>query len=134
MSSNEQSIIDTLKQSLNKADAEACECGESHEAEPKMTPEEELAATKQAIENAPESYLDAVKRIMEVEMRLEDLSRAVEIAEITGQINLVEGFRKAADESLEKKITMKRENTGDLNITVVTGELDPSSLQKPQAM
>lgn len=95
-----------------------------------LTPEQEMAYIKEHVENAPDTYTDAIKRLMEVEMRLEDLSRAVEIAEITGQFNLVGGFRSAADESLQKKITIKREATGDMNLTVITGELDPELANK----
>jgi hypothetical protein len=132
MSNNQTSIID----SLNQDHQDCADCAEMP-VEKKMTADEEIAYAKEAIENAPETYLDAVKRIMEVEMRLEDLARSAEIAEITGQYNLMEGFRKSADESLEKKITIKREATGDMNLTVVTGKLDPASLnqgQQPQAL
>ena len=92
----------------------------------RMTPEQEMDHIKSNTENAPKDYFTAVKRIMELEMRLEDLSRSAEIAEITGQINMIEGFRKAADEALQNKMTIKREATGDMNLTVVTGQLDPT--------
>lgn len=104
--------------------------------EMRMTPEQEMAQIKEQCENAPQDYFNAVKRIMELEMRLEDLSRASEIVEITRQFELFEGFRKAADESLQSKMTIKREVTGDMNLTVVTGQLDPSlvnqTVQTPQ--
>ena len=107
----------------------------------RMTPEQEIAHIKENIDNAPEDYFGAVKRIMELEMRLEDLSRAVEIAEITGQLNLVSGFRTAADECLlDKKMTIKREPNGDMKLTVITGQLDPTlagqvaNSQQPQAI
>lgn len=91
----------------------------------------ELSAIKETFHNAPTSMVDAVKRIMELEMRLEDLSRSVEIAEITGQLNMVEGFRRSADECLENKITYKREANGDIKLNVITGQLDPSKLPQP---
>lgn len=106
----------------------------------RMTPEQEMEHIKENTENAPKDYFTAVKRIMELEMRLEDLSRSAEIAEITGQINMIESFRKAADESLQNKMTIKRDVTGDMNLTVVTGKLDPtlagslSGNQQPQAI
>ena len=91
--------------------------------------EQMIAAIKEGIENAPEDYTAAVRRIMELEMRLEDLNRAAEIVEITRQFELFEGFRKAADDALVTKMVYKRENTGDLNLTVITGELDPAIVQ-----
>lgn len=106
----------------------------------RMTPEQEMEHIKGNTENAPKDYFTAVKRIMELEMRLEDLARASEIVEITRQFELFEGFRKAADESLQNKMTIKREATGDMNLTVVTGKLDPtlagslSGNQQPQTI
>lgn len=95
--------------------------------EMRMTPEQEMEHIKENTENAPKDYFSAVKRIMEIEMRLEDLARAAEIAEVTGQLNLIEGFRKAAEETLaDKKMSIKRGPTGDMNLTVVTGKLDPT--------
>lgn len=104
----------------------------------RMTPEQEMEHIKEHCENAPQDYFNAVKRIMEIEMRLEDLARAAELAEITGQINMIESFRKQAEESLQNKMTIKRGPTGDMNLTVVTGKLDPTlagqvaSSQQPQ--
>jgi hypothetical protein len=108
----------------------------------RMTPEQEMEHIKNGTNNAPKDYFAAVKRIMELEMRLEDLARASEIVEITRQFELFEGFRKAADESLTNKMTIKRENTGDMNLTVITGQLDPTlagqvagqANQQPQAI
>ena len=88
----------------------------------------EASAISETFHNAPTSLVDAVKRIMELEMRLEDLSRSVEIAEITGQLNMVEGFRRSADECVENKITYKREANGDIKLNVITGQLDPNKL------
>jgi hypothetical protein len=92
----------------------------------RMTPEQEMEHIKEHCENAPADYFTAVKRIMEIEMRLEDLARAAELAEITGQINMIESFRKQAEESLQNKMTIKREANGDMKLTVVTGQLDPA--------
>lgn len=88
--------------------------------------QKEMDAIKTGCENAPENYSAAVRRIMELEMRLEDLCRSVEIAEITRQLELVEGFRRLGDEALATKMVFKREHTGDINLTVITGELDPA--------
>ena len=78
-----------------------------------------MANIKENLHNAPEDYASAVERIMELEMRLEDLARAAEIVEITRQFELFEGFRNEANTALTTKITYKREHNGDMNITVV---------------
>ena len=81
--------------------------------------------------NAPETVESAIVRIMELEMRLEDLSRAVEIAAITRQFEILEGFKSQADECLQNKITIEQPGSGeDMKLTVVTGELDPNVFKK----
>ena len=87
--------------------------------EPVQDPAVVMANIKEALHNAPEDYASAVERIMELEMRLEDLARAAEIVEITRQFELFEGFRNEANSALTNKITHKREHNGDMNITVV---------------
>jgi hypothetical protein len=72
--------------------------------------------------NAPETIGDAVKRILELEMRLEDLSRACEIAAITGQFNLLDGFRTSADEALKSKIVIQQPDMGEFKVTIVTND------------
>lgn len=73
--------------------------------------------------NAPDDLESAIQRIMELEMRLEDLSRAAEIVEITRQFELFEGFRKAADEALVNKIVIDRPVPEEkMKITIVTNE------------
>lgn len=90
---------------------------------------EKYARSKENYLNAPTDMQDAIDRIMELEMRLEDLSRASEIVEITRQFELFEGFRRAADEALEKKITIDRPiPTEKMKITVVTGEVSQETI------
>lgn len=84
---------------------------------------EKYARSKENYLNAPTDMQDAIDRIMELEMRLEDLARAAEIVEITRQFELFEGFRKAADETLEKKITIDRPIPEEkMKITIVTND------------
>ena len=70
--------------------------------------------------NAPTTIDEAIARILELEMRLEDLSRATEIASITGQYHILDGFRGSADESLKLKICIEQPDFGDLKLTVIT--------------
>lgn len=73
--------------------------------------------------NAPADLDAAIQRIMEIEMRLEDLARATEIVEITRQFEILEGFRKAADECLVNKITIDRPLPEEpMKITIITDE------------
>ena len=70
--------------------------------------------------NAPEDVPSAIQRIMELEMRLEDLSRAVGIAQITRQFEILEGFKSQADECLQNKIVVEQPDYGPMKITVLT--------------
>jgi hypothetical protein len=72
--------------------------------------------------NAPTTIEQAIERIMEVEMRLEDLARAAEIAGITRQYNILEGFVNSATACLESKITINQPSAEDLKLTIVTDE------------
>ncbi len=49
---------------------------------------------------------DLQVRLLEREQVLDDLARAVEIAEYTKQFELVTGFRRAAEELLQDRIVM----------------------------
>lgn len=70
--------------------------------------------------NAPEDVPSAIERIMQLEMRLEDLCRAVEIAQITRQFEILEGFKSQADECLQSKIVIEQPDYGPIKITVLT--------------
>lgn len=98
-------------------------------------PEKELPKQPEVtLHNAPESLEEAIKRIMELEMKLEDLSRASEIATITRQFEILESFKREADSCLEKKIVIEQPSSGqDMKLTVITGELDTSKLNKETA-
>lgn len=81
------------------------------------------ARSKETYLNAPADMQDAIDRIMELEMRLEDLARASEIVEITRQFELFEGFRRDAEAALEKKITIDRPiPTEKMKITIITND------------
>jgi len=73
--------------------------------------------------NKPEDLDAAVERIMELEMRLEDLARACEIAMITRQFDVVESFKATADECLLKKIVIEQPTAEDFKLTILEGEV-----------
>ena len=66
---------------------------------------------KQKYTNTPKDMDAAIERIRELELRLEDLARGVEIAVITRQFDLVDGFVNAANETLKTKMVEDYENT-----------------------
>lgn len=74
--------------------------------------------------NAPKRLKPAVERLAEAERLLEDLARAVEIAEVTGQIALVRVFREAAEDYLKDKLAIDYEDSSasQLNLAVVTNK------------
>ena len=96
-------------------------------------PEKDIPkAPEPILHGAPETIEDAIKRILELEMKLEDLSRAAEIASITRQFEILDSFKTEADRCLESKITIEQPSTADLKLTVITGELDPSKLNSKE--
>jgi hypothetical protein len=87
------------------------------------------ARSQETYLNAPTDMQGAIDRIMELEMRLEDLSCATEIVEITRQFELLASFRREADSALETKITIDRPvPTEKMKITVVTGEVSQETV------
>jgi hypothetical protein len=84
--------------------------------------EKDLPVPEAKIVGAPETLELAVDRIMELEMRLEDLVRACEIASITRQLEMVDSFAMAAQESLKSKIQIEQPTAEDLKITVITDD------------
>jgi hypothetical protein len=80
--------------------------------------------------NAPETLEDAVQRILQVEMLLEDMSRAAEIAAITGQFNIIEGFRTSAEEYLKGKIQIEQPDMGEFKLTVVSGKVSEETAKQ----
>lgn len=84
--------------------------------------EKDLPQEEMVLLNAPTTLEEAIKRIFELEMRLEDLARAAEIVEITRQFELFEGFRTAANETLVTKIVRQQPSAEDFKLTVITDE------------
>lgn len=56
------------------------------------------------IEKAQETIAALQERLLAREQALDDLARAVEIAEITHQFQLVTSFREAAEEQLKDRV------------------------------
>jgi hypothetical protein len=70
--------------------------------------------------NAPKRLKSAIERLAEAERVLEDLARAVEIASVTGQINLTDVYRSAAEEYLKDKLAIDYQDTSDMKLKIYT--------------
>lgn len=82
--------------------------------------EKDLPMPEVQFHNTPETLDAAIARIMELEMRLEDLARACEIVQITRQLELLEGFAASAVDCLANKITIEQPGAEGFKLTVVT--------------
>jgi hypothetical protein len=70
--------------------------------------------------NAPEDIASAVDRIMRLETALDDLARAVEIAVLSRQFDLVDGFKDRAIELLINKIVIEQPKSNEpFKVTIV---------------
>ena len=84
--------------------------------------EKDLPAAEVKFINAPKDLDTAIARIMELEMRLEDLVRACEIAAITRQMEMIDSFADVANGALANKIIMDHPTVEDLKLTVITDD------------
>ena len=71
-------------------------------------------------ENLPETLEAAIDRIKTLEIALEDLSRASEIAQYSGQLEVMGSFREAADALLATKIKQAEADPTEMKITIVS--------------
>lgn len=71
-------------------------------------------------ENLPTDLDAAIERIKFLEIALEDLSRASEIAQYSGQFELLGSFRNTAEELLRTKIRPAEADPTEMNITIIS--------------
>ena len=70
-------------------------------------------------ENLPADMDAAVERIRALEMALEDMSRAAEIAQYSGQFEIVGSFIETSFALLETKIKPVEKEAQDMKITII---------------
>lgn len=71
------------------------------------------------LEKAQELITELQTRLLAREQCLDDLARAVEIAEITRQFQLVTSFREAAEEMLKERVQVELEGENqDLKVRI----------------
>lgn len=63
------------------------------------------------------------KRIWDLERALDDIARATEIAQYSGQYNVVETYRTEAEELLKDRIVIPEEEQQEMKLRIVTGEV-----------
>ena len=85
---------------------------------------------KPTIINAPADLESAILRIMEIEMALGDLVRACEIATITGQFNIIDGFINTATTTLVNQIKIEQPVDQDFKLTIISGPDTPDAETK----
>jgi hypothetical protein len=69
--------------------------------------------------NVPATLEEAIARLRAVETALDDLNRAAEIAQYSGQFEIMGSFRAIADELLVTKITVDHSTPTEMNITII---------------
>lgn len=88
-------------------------------ADPSKAPGAEMFAPPEKLLNLPEDLASAIERIRALETALDDLNRASEIAQYSGQFEVLESFRNVATELLVAKITVDHSEATEMNITIV---------------
>ena len=76
------------------------------------------------IKEAREHILNFQKRLFKCEEVLDDLTRAVEIAVVSGQYQLIHGFLQDAQETLKDRLVMPEPSQEDLDRPVTIIEDD----------
>lgn len=87
--------------------------------------------TVKGIKNARELILDLQKRLFKCEEVLDDLTRAVEIAVVSGQYQLIHGFLQDAQEALVDRLTLPEPSQEDLDKPVTIIEDDRKVHSQP---
>lgn len=98
-----------------------------HAMESTQVAQQDMPSLEPTYVNAPDDLDQAVDRILHVEMLLEDLVRATEIAQITNQWHMLDSFVSQANDYLAQKIQIQQPDFGPMHIQVVTGTLGQSA-------
>lgn len=88
--------------------------------DPANLPTQNLFEPPEKLLNLPATLEDAIARLRVVETALDDLNRASEIAEYSGQFEILSSFRDVANQILETKITVDHSTPTEMNITIVS--------------
>lgn len=86
--------------------------------------------TIESLEEAQKLIGKLQNRLYKAENCLDDLSRAMEIAQFTKQFHLTEVFMKDAAELLQDRITVPMPEQSDATYTVIEGEIDKGTFDQ----
>lgn len=109
--------------------SKATQCEDNEDEDGYDTCDECAAAPEVKLENAPETLEKAIERIMRLEMCLDDLARATEIAQFSKQYHLANTYVEEAEELLQTRIIVPEEEHRDMKITVVEGDIDDNVIK-----
>jgi hypothetical protein len=87
--------------------------------DPDKLPGKNIFEPAEKLLNLPETLEAAIERIRALETALDDLNRASEIAQYSGQFEVLTSFRAVADEILVNKITVDHSAPTEMNITII---------------
>ena len=95
--------------------------------DPASIPSDNFLGPAEKLLNLPATLEEAIGRIRALETALDDLNRASEIAQYSGQFEILGSFRDVADEILVNKITVDHSEPTEMNITIVTNEKEDAA-------
>jgi hypothetical protein len=87
--------------------------------DPNKLPNQNIFDFGEKLLNLPETLEAAIERIRALETALDDLNRASEIAQYSGQFEVLTSFREVADQILVNKITVDHSKPTEMNITII---------------
>lgn len=87
--------------------------------DPSALPNQNPFEPPEKLLNLPETLESAIERIRALETALDDLNRASEIAQYSGQFEVLTSFRSVADDLLATKITVDHSVPTEMNIVMV---------------
>lgn len=87
--------------------------------DPNKLPDQNPFEPPEKLLNLPETLEAAIERIRALETALDDLNRASEIAQYSGQFEVLTSFRSVADDLLATKITVDNSAPSEMNIVMV---------------
>ena len=88
--------------------------------DPDNLPNQDMFEPPEKLLNLPETLEAAIERIRALETALDDLNRASEIAQYSGQFEVLTSFRSVADDLLATKITVEIGDPTEMNITIIS--------------
>lgn len=107
-----------LRQASNEQGTKMSKASDTSVVDKEKMPD--MVYTNDQLTNLPETLDAAIARIMALEMSLDDLARASDIARYSGQFEVLDSFIASANEILETKIGVKEQEPTEMKITIIS--------------